>query len=200
MSRLSNLAPWLSALLVAAGLWQLGGGAWLLVKAEMAQYLISDAWQRQLATGQEQKPWPWADTVPVAQLKLEDRKPLAVLQGTSGQALAFGPGLMNGSGEPGNLEEPRTTVIAAHRDTHFRGLGELHTGARVHLQDRRGRWHIYRVRGARVVNSETERLPVTAAPGLLLVTCYPFDTVNAGGPLRYLVYADYVGANELVEL
>lgn len=196
----AKLAPWLSALLITAGLWQLGGGAWLLVKAELAQYLISDAWQRQIASGESHKPWPWADTVPVAQLKLAGEKPLAVLQGTSGQALAFGPGLMTGSGEPGNLAEPRTTVIAAHRDTHFSSLGELQPGADVHLQDKGGRWHVYRVRGARVVNSETERMPVTDAPGLLLVTCYPFDAVTAGGPLRYLVYADYVGANELVEL
>lgn len=200
MSRAARLAPWLSAFLLTAGLWQLGGGAWLLVKAELAQYLISDSWQRQLASGEPYKPWPWADTWPVAQLKLGEKKPLVVLQGTSGQALAFGPGLMAGSGDPGNLAEPRTTVIAAHRDTHFRNLDTLKPGAVIQLQDRRGRWHSYRVRGAKVVNSETERLPVAAAPGLLLVTCYPFDALDAGGPLRYLVYADYIDEVATVQL
>jgi len=190
--RLASVTPWLSALCIAIGLWQLGGSAWLLAKAELAQYLISTSWERQLASGEAQKPWPWADTWPVAQLKLAEEKPLTVLHGTSGQALAFGPGLLTGSGEPGDLDEPRTTVIAAHNDTHFRNLGALEPGAVIRLQDRHGRWHTYRVRGAKVVNSETDRLPVAPVPGLLLVTCYPFDTLNAGSPLRYLVYADSV--------
>lgn len=200
MTRLANFAPWLSALCVTVGLWQLGGGTWLLLKAELAQYLISDSWQRQLASGEDQKPWPWADTWPVAQLKMGSEKPLTVLHGTSGQALAFGPGLLTGSGEPGNRAEPRTTVIAAHKDTHFRDLGALKPGAVIQLQDKKGRWHSYRVRGSKVVNSETDRLPVAAVPGLLLVTCYPFDAVTAGGPLRYLVYADYVDPVSTVQL
>lgn len=197
---LARLAPWLSAVCIAIGLWQLGGSAWLLGKAQMAQYLISVSWERQLASGETQKPWPWADTWPVAQLKLAGERPLAVLHGTSGQALAFGPGLLTGSGEPGDLSEPRTTVIAAHNDTHFRHLGALQPGEVIQLQDQRGRWHTYRVRGARVVNSEVDRLPVAAVPGLLLVTCYPFNALNAGGPLRYLVYADYVEPVSTVQL
>ncbi|WP_082859455.1 class GN sortase [Microbulbifer sp. Q7] len=200
MRRPQTLTPYASVLCLALGLWQLGGGFWILLKAEAAQYLISDAWQRQLADGEIQKPWPWADTWPVAQLQLGVEKPLAVLQGTSGQALAFGPGLLNGSGEPGNLAEPRTTVIAGHRDTHFRNLAALKPGALIQLQDRAGRWHGFRVRGARVVDSETEALPVVDTPGLLLVTCYPFDAVGAGGPLRYLVYADYLRPESTVQL
>jgi sortase A len=44
--------------------------------------------------------------------------------------------------------------------------------------------------GARVVDSEREQLPIMAGAGLLLVTCYPFNAVDAGGPLRFLVYAE----------
>jgi sortase A len=29
-------------------------------------------------------------------------------------------------------------------------------------------------------------------PGLLLVTCYPFDAINPGGPLRYVVAAQEI--------
>lgn len=187
----------LSTLLLLAGIWQLGGAAWLLAKAELAQYLISDAWEEQLRTGEAAKPWPWADTWPVAKLQLQGQKPLMVLAGGSGQALAFGPGLLAGSGEPG---QPRTTVIAAHRDTHFEGLDQLHPGSAILLQDRRGRWHSYRVSETRVVNSEREQLPIFAEPGLLLVTCYPFGALNPGGPLRYLVYAEYLGSGETVRL
>ncbi|MFD1583774.1 class D sortase, partial [Microbulbifer halophilus] len=108
-----------------------------------------------------------------------------------------GPGMLPASGEPG---EARTTAIAAHRDTHFTGLDQLQPGAPIRLQDGRGRWHHYRVMETRVVNSERERLPVFAEPGLLLVTCYPFGAVDPGGPLRYLVYAEYLPGGPPVQL
>lgn len=187
----------LFAACLLAGLWQLGGAAWLLAKAELAQYLIAGAWEEQLSSGEAVKPWPWADTRPVAKLQLADREPLMVLAGGSGQALAFGPGMLPASGEPG---EARTTVIAAHRDTHFTGLDQLQPGAPIRLQDGRGRWHSYHVAETRVVNSERERLPVFAEPGLLLVTCYPFGAVDPGGPLRYLVYAEYLPGGPPVQL
>lgn len=205
MISLGKGVRWLSALLICAGLWQFGSGSWLLLKAELAQYLISDSWQRQLSSGEIHKPWPWADTWPVAQLKLGDEKPLMVLQGTSGQALAFGPGMyetavVSTEGNAGAV----ATVIAAHRDTHFRGLKHLRPGMPVQLQGRDGRWHSFRVQGAQVVDSRSGALPVFAqagpAPDLILVTCYPFDALDNGGPLRYLVYAEFVGQPASVQL
>ncbi|WP_308368533.1 MULTISPECIES: class GN sortase [unclassified Microbulbifer] len=187
----------LSGILLTAGIWQLGGAAWLLAKAELAQVLISDAWEEQLQTGVEVKPWPWADTWPVAKLQLDQQTSLMVLAGGSGQALAFGPGMLAISGAPG---EPRTTVIAAHRDTHFGDLGKLKPGAPIQLQDNRGRWHSYRVSETRVVDSGREQLPVFAEPGLLLVTCYPFGAIDPRGPLRYLVYAEYLDGAAPVQL
>lgn len=207
MKAAKKLLFWLPALLVCAGLWQLGGGVWLFAKAELAQYLISESWQRQLTSGEPQKPWPWADTWPVARLQLDNDKPLLVLQGTSGQALAFGPGLHEASALPvdekvsaSSGRVPRTTVIAAHRDTHFRGLKNLRPGMTVQLQVQDGRWHYFRVRGTRVADSRSESLPIFDRPGLLLVTCYPFDAIQARGPLRYLVYADPVPLSPTVHL
>jgi sortase A len=43
-----------------------------------------------------------------------------VLSGGSGEAMAFGPSLIPGSGR---LGERGTAVFAAHRDTHFAFLG-----------------------------------------------------------------------------
>ncbi|WGL18051.1 class GN sortase [Microbulbifer bruguierae] len=192
----------LSLLLICAGIWQLTSGTWLLVKAELAQYLISDSWQRQLSSGDIHKPWPWADTWPVAQLKLGDDKPLVVLQGTSGQALAFGPGMYESTAMlPGDGSRAPVKVIAAHRDTHFRGLERLTAGAPVALQGSDGGWRSYLVTATRVVDSRTGSLPdfghVGSAPGLILVTCYPFGAVDTGGPLRYLVYAEQVSTVQL---
>ncbi|MFI2812359.1 MULTISPECIES: class GN sortase [Microbulbifer] len=184
--------------LLLAGAWQLGDAAWLLAKARLAHHLIDDAWEEQLRQGEPVRPWPWADTWPVARLRLGEARALPVMAGSSGQALAFGPGLVEGSGEPG--DPGRTTVIAAHRDTHFRSLQSLRAGTGVSLQGRHGRWHRYRVTETRVVDSRRELMPVFAGPGLLLVTCYPFNALAAGGPLRFVVYAEYLGAGRAPEV
>lgn len=168
-----------AAALLALGLWHFGEGVWIYAKAQLAQQLIAQAWREGERSGVAPPPWPWADTRPVAQLRWPAGKvELYVLAGADGSALAFGPGLqINGSG----------TVISAHRDTHFRFLADLAIDDEIQLRDRNG-LHRYRIAELRVVDSRRE--PLTVAPGeLALVTCYPFDAIRAGGPLRYRVSA-----------
>jgi sortase A len=175
-----------AALLAAVGLWQLGQGAWIYVKARLAQHLLQRAWARSLRGEPEAKPWPWADTWPVARLMVPAHGvDLIVLAGVSGRTLAFGPGHAPDSAVPG---APGTAIVAGHRDTHFRFLGRLRQGDEV-LVERPGRRRArLRVREMSVVDSRTavirtgERTAV-----LILVTCYPFDAVRPGGPLRYVV-------------
>ncbi len=58
-------------LLLLSGSWQLAGGLWIDAKALLAQRLISVAWERTLIAGEAGvKPWPWADTWPVARLQV----------------------------------------------------------------------------------------------------------------------------------
>ena len=53
---------------VAIGTWQFGQGAWIYVKAQLAQYLLQHAWVRTINGEHNVKPWPWADTWPLARL------------------------------------------------------------------------------------------------------------------------------------
>jgi sortase A len=112
-----------------------------------------------------------------------------VLAGASGRTLAFGPGHLDGTAPPGR---PGLAVVSGHRDTHFRFLEDLRRGMLIRIQRKDGVWQDYRVVQTRVVNVETTRIAQTATgrPRLLLTTCYPFDAVNPGGPLRYLVLAE----------
>lgn len=56
-------------IVVLLGLWQqTGSGAWIYVKAQLAQVLLQRAWAGTLAGQRDVKPWPWADTWPVARL------------------------------------------------------------------------------------------------------------------------------------
>ncbi len=49
----------------------------------------------------------------------------------------------------------------------------------------------FRIRAAYVADHRELRIPRdTTVPALTLVTCYPFDAINPGGPLRYVVVAE----------
>ncbi len=113
-----------------------------------------------------------------------------VLAGGSGRSLAFGPGQLPGTAEPGT---PGPTVISGHRDTHFRFLAKLDIGSRLGLTTADGRRHAYRVVETRVVHKDRAWLSDDGRNYLVLATCYPFDALRAGTPWRYLVIAEPVG-------
>ena len=119
--------------LTGIGLWQLAAGAWIPVKAELAQWMLQRAWEESLQHQVPVRPWPWADTYPVARLRIPAHDvDLLVLQGDSGRSLAFGPGMAAGSRLQGS------TLISGHRDTHFRILEKLREGDEVVLETMNG--------------------------------------------------------------
>ena len=83
------------------------------------------------------------------------------------------------------------SVIGGHRDTHFAFLQQLQPETPLAVQLPAGNWVHYRVAGAHIVDAARESLPLRAGlpTQLLLVTCYPFDALSAGGSLRYVVSA-----------
>ena len=151
-------------------------------KALLAQLLIEQAWEAIQNGDEKTKPWPWADTWPVARLTApRHEQDLYVLEGANGSSFAFGPGRYRG------LE---STIIAGHRDTHFRFLQDIKPGDELLLEDKAGTIRRYQVNSSRVVNRLRESLrPPLNHDSLTLVTCYPFDAINPGGPLRFVVTA-----------
>ncbi len=176
-------------LLAAGGMASFGQGLYILAKARVAQLLLHVAWDRERATGMPAKPWPWADTYPVARLIVASRgADLLVLAGASGRTLAFGPGHLDGSAQPGDAGN---AVLTAHRDTHFRFLKDVTAGDEVVVERADGGMRRFRILRAYVADQHELRLPRdTPVPTLTLVTCYPFDALNPGGPLRYVVVAE----------
>lgn len=182
-------------ILPLCGVWQLGLGAWIHAKAVLAQILLEAAWSETLRTGREVKPWPWADTWPVARLSVP-RLGIhrIVLAGASGSSLAFGPGHFFVSARPG---ETGNVVIFGHRDTHFRFLQHVQPGDYIELQSRQNRDIRYEVTDLHVVHrDDTHYLYPDDDTALTLITCYPFDAVVPGGPLRYIVMARILRADE----
>ena len=174
--------------LLIATSWELGTGLYIYAKAQAGQWFISRAWETTLQTHHPVKPWSWADTTPVGRLVVKDLDiDQYVLAGSSGRTMAWGPGHYAGTVYPG---EPGNAIIAGHRDTHFRFLKDLHVGHAITFQDRTGTWQQYVVDQLVVIDVTDDSLMLEGdEPGLVLLTCYPFDAIDTGGPQRYVVYA-----------
>jgi len=180
-------------LIAGLGIWQTGTGAWIHAKAQLAQVLLDRAWEKTLAGDARARPWPWADTWPVARLRIPSRDvDVIVLQGDSGRSLAFAPGMAAGSALPG---QAGTTLISAHRDTHFKNIADIQPGEQIELETTYGKW-TYRVLYTDVVDARQGG--ITSEPlhnELVLVTCYPFEALVHGGPFRLVIHTEPVSKN-----
>jgi sortase A len=174
--------------------------AYLHAKAELAGVLIHRAWDQSTQSGEPRAPWPWADTHPIAELRIPrlDYDEI-VLDGATPRTLAFGPALlMSGAalGKPGNI------VMAGHRTSWFRPLEKIAQGDRIQLawfDARRGSLYerTYAVELIQIAEPrDVILLAPTAEDALTLVTCYPFGS-SPHSPLRYVVRASPVGPSIL---
>lgn len=160
-----------------------GGRAGLIAaKAFAAPVLIEAAFERSAETGKPEKPWPWADATPRWQLTAPavglDR---FVLEGATMRALAFGPV---------HQRMGAAHLVFGHRDTHFAALGRLIEGDLIVTAEPGGHTREWRVERHWVADEDALYVPGGGdEAGLLLVTCFPFDAITAGGKGRYLVWA-----------
>ncbi len=180
----------LAALFLAGAMVMLGQSCWIQLKAQVAQTLLQRAFERSVASGQPEKPWGWADTWPVAEIRIPRIGAEAiVLHGATPEALAFGPSHLPDTPLPG---ERGTSVIAAHRDTHFNFLKHVAVGDVIDVTRSDGLTFHYRVSTMRVAKWDASGID-RYAPGhhLVLSTCFPFDAVTRG-ELRYIVEAEMV--------
>ena len=156
-------------------------------KAQVAQVLMSSAWERQLSTGDPARPWPWADFSPTARLSFPaQNKTVLALTDAAGESLAFGPTLMAASAKPG---ERGVAVFAAHRDTHFAFLKDVKPGDTVTIETTEGR-HTFSVTGSDIVRWDDSNIVPhdNGPPRIALVTCWPLEA-KTPGPMRYVVWA-----------
>jgi len=189
-THIRNITRTLLVCTLLAGIAIGGEGIWIYAKAKLAQLLLEISWRSALA-GEKLKPWPWADTQAIARLTIErDGATVIVLAGASGRTMAFGPGHLDGTAMPGDAGN---CVITAHRDTHFAALRYVGPGDILTLQRPDGRSVRYRVQATRVVQkNDTSVLRQDARTRLTLITCYPFDALRPGTPLRWVVIAQKV--------
>jgi sortase A len=118
-----------------------------------------------------------------------------VLEGTESDWLSVAAGHVVGTALPGSKGN---VVIAAHRDSFFRGLRRIRVGDLITLTTPRRRLH-YVVAGTDIIDpSDTGVLRDSANPTLTLLTCYPFHYIGSA-PKRFVVHADEVSGKALAE-
>lgn len=169
----------------------IGSGAqagWIYGKAMIAQVLLENAWRESLLANKPHKPWSWADIRTVARLDVVDgNNSFIVLSDASGEAMAFGPGLVGGNTK---RAQKNTIAIGGHRDTHLAFLEHLPVGAHINMQNTDGQLLRYELIDKTVVDSRDQSIEISEeTPGLVLITCYPFNARQTGGPLRLVAKA-----------
>lgn len=181
--------------LCAIGLMWIARGAYIPVKAQLAQILLERAFDQSVASGRPTKPWGWADAMPVARITVPRLGVSEViLSGGSGQAMAFGPTEL-ATGEASNVK-----MLAAHRDTHFAFIKRAKVGDIITLEPIAGRHVPYRVTGKQIVRWDQFALSRTfARPTLGLVTCYPLDATQHG-PLRMVMWAQAINTERSLRI
>jgi len=183
------------AVAVALGLLGLacfGRGVWIRVEAHAAQWLLERAWRASLDAREPVRPWPGARAVPIARLEAPGHGiSWIVLSDVTRSSLARAPGHVESTASPGSSGN---SVLAGHRDTHFRFLQHLQLGDLLVLVRPDGVRLDYRVEAREIFDIRTPLLEPTDAPALTLVTCYPFGFVGPA-PQRFAVRAAYSQAS-----
>jgi sortase A len=114
-----------------------------------------------------------------------------VREGVDDSTLRIAAGHIPGTALPGQVGN---VGVAAHRDTLFRGLKDIHRNDLIRFETAEGS-HEYRVESTRIVTpKEVSVLASHQSPELTLVTCYPFYYVGSA-PDRFIVKAREVTAD-----
>lgn len=174
--------------------------SWLPTKAWLSQALISYSWQEAM-TQQNQlqgnkttntkvaiKPWPWADTFPIAELSFKRlNEDIVVLNGGDPTTLAFSAGAIAPFNQT-NSAQP--FVVAGHRDSHFAFLEDILMKDVISMTDQHGQSQLYQVEAIDIVDASSGQLPVLANDSsLILITCYPFNAIGNDANERYVITA-----------
>ncbi|CAN5308603.1 hypothetical protein BH20ACT24_BH20ACT24_08400 [soil metagenome] len=110
---------------------------------------------------------------------------VAFLEGVSDETLMAGPGHLPGTALPGTGD---VSVLAAHRDAHFRNLKDVDVGDTVTLRLPSGSV-VYRVTGRAIANPDDRWVTIARGrPMLRLVTCWPPNFIGPA-PDRLVVTA-----------
>ena len=111
-----------------------------------------------------------------------------IAEGTEHDVLEMAVGHLSRTAQPG---EPGNVALAGHRDSFFRGLGDIRENDLIRIVTPGGTYS-YQVKWGRVFEPKrVDVLDATDACELTLITCYPFHFVGKA-PQRFIVRAEQI--------
>ncbi|TGO03114.1 hypothetical protein PN36_12430 [Candidatus Thiomargarita nelsonii] len=167
-------------------IWHITIGNSVSLTSWFAHSLLHTAWVREKASGQPVKPWPWANTWPIARISVPhlDIEQFILSQAGEGMSV-FALGHSTNSVLPGEIGNSVLNIY--HRDTFVGFLKKLRKGDELVLESLgSGRWH-YQVLDIRIVDKRNTRwIAPCLKRRLTLIGCYSCN-INEGS--RYVVIA-----------
>jgi sortase A len=117
---------------------------------------------------------------------------LPIFEGTNSDILKQGVGHYKRSVLPG---ENNNSVLSGHRDTVFRGLGDVGINDELIVTTDDGEY-LYKIRKVRIVD-QNDRTVLAPKPNstLTVTTCYPFGFIG-NAPKRYILVADLIAEQQ----
>lgn len=183
---------------IAAGLALVGWAGSAYARGWLAQEEARSEWNQRIAHAAVEKGRALANGF--AQSEAAEGAPVArliipkialddiVLEGVTPAALNGGPGHLPGSAMPG---DEGNAVVSAHRDRHFRRLGELAIGDTISTQTLTDSV-TWRIVARRVVDREAPAIRRESGRVLTLTTCWPMGYLG-GAPDRLILRALPIG-------
>ncbi|MGO4886261.1 class D sortase [Anaerobacillus sp. MEB173] len=117
---------------------------------------------------------------------------LPIYHGTTKEVLKKGVGHYDNGVMPG---ENNNTILSGHRDTVFRGFGQVGINDRLIVSTDAGEF-LYKVRKVKIVDKD-DRTVIVPKPKstLTITTCYPFGYIG-DAPQRYIVVGELISKND----
>ena len=173
----------ISLVIFVCGILVIAKPTYFYMKGICAQLMLDRAWNLTKRTGHSSKAWSWADTLPVARLKISSiGLNQIVLDGQINEALAFGPAIIESSLKSSNK------IIAGHRDSFFKNFKKIKEGDIIELELLEENIR-YRINAMFIVEPEdTKWLNPKESDMITLITCYPFNFIGEA-PMRYVIIA-----------
>ena len=152
-------------------------------KAELAQYLLWQAWQaNKLDQNSQQKGWFYADGFPVAQLTIEQsNQTFVVLNEASNHNLAFAPGIWH--------HGSNNTDIAAHNDTHFSFISQAKVGEILRYLDQTNTEKSFQIQAIIDLDHRDTDWLFNITDHLILITCKKRTQVDILPSTRQIIIA-----------
>jgi len=185
--RTTGFALLIGGIVVALAGASLGLAAWLGQNEAQARWIGQSEAQAH-GEWKAASPSPTQEAVPVlTRISFpEQREGFIVRDGASDANLLLGPARVEWSAIPGGAGN---SIIAAHRDTHFRLLRYVRKGQLITVE-RAGEVFHYRIIDLEIVrDTDVKYYQPTSTPMMTLVTCYPFDFFGPA-PKRFIVRAE----------